>query len=212
MALTFVERPADGPAAGLLVLHHGRATSEQDLLPLADDLDPEHRLHVALPRGPLQLEGWPGHHWYRVPRVGFPDPESFRAAYDALAAFHDGLLEQTGLGPGRMVLSGFSMGSVMSYALGLGADRPRPAGLLIHAGFVPTVEGWAPDLSGRAGLPVRISHGARDPIMEVGFARRAAALLGDGGLDVRYAEHPGAHHLAAADGDAGRAFLAEVLP
>ena len=43
------------------------------------------------------------------------------------------------------------MGSVMSYALGLGADRPAPAGLLIFSGFVPTVEGWEPDLTGRAG-------------------------------------------------------------
>ena len=41
------------------------------------------------------------------------------------------------------------MGSVMSYALGLAPERPSPAGLLIHAGFLPTVEGWAPDLAGR---------------------------------------------------------------
>ncbi len=33
------------------------------------------------------------------------------------------------------------MGSVMSYALALGADRPRPAGILAFAGFIPTVDG-----------------------------------------------------------------------
>ena len=45
------ERPAAGEPAGLLVLHHGRGTNEQDLLPLADVLDPERRLHVVTPRG-----------------------------------------------------------------------------------------------------------------------------------------------------------------
>jgi phospholipase/carboxylesterase len=39
-ALTFRERlPSDEPA-GMLVLHHGRGSDENDLLPLADVLDP----------------------------------------------------------------------------------------------------------------------------------------------------------------------------
>lgn len=211
MGLHFEERPAAGEPAGLLVLHHGRGTSEQDLLPLADALDPDRRLHVALPRGPLTLDGWPGYHWYAVPRVGYPDPETFRAAHAALADFHDDLWQRLGIGPERTVLAGFSMGSVMSYALGLDAGRPRPAGLLINAGFIPTVEDWTPDLAGRAGLPVQISHGVQDPIMDIAFARKAERTLTDAGLDVRYAEHPGGHHLGPDDAVTGRAFLAELL-
>jgi hypothetical protein len=45
--LVQAERPAEGDPEGLLVLHHGRGTNEQDLLPLADALDPERRLHVV---------------------------------------------------------------------------------------------------------------------------------------------------------------------
>ena len=143
-SLTFVERaPADAPQ-GLLVLHHGRGTDEQDLLPLADVLDPERRLHVASVRAPLQLPGSPGYHWYAVPRVGHPDPQTFHSSYRQLSELHDELWQQTGLGPERTVLGGFSMGSVMSYALGLGADRPPPAGILAFSGFIPTVDGWAP--------------------------------------------------------------------
>ena len=89
--LAFRERPADGAAEGLLVLHHGRGADERDLLPLADVLDPERRLHAVTPRAPLTLPGWPGYHWYVVPRVGYPDPETFHAAYRDLAAFHDEL-------------------------------------------------------------------------------------------------------------------------
>ena len=48
------------------------------------------------------------------------------------------------------MFGGFSMGSVMSYSLGLGADRPAPAGILAFSGFIPVVEGWEPSLEDRA--------------------------------------------------------------
>jgi len=210
-ALTYLERPAAAAPVGLLVLHHGRGTEERDLLGLADALDPGRRLRVVTPRAPLSLPGSPGYHWYLVPRVGYPDLETFRAARAALAELHDGLWEETGLGPERTVLGGFSMGSVMSYAMGLGADRPAVAGILAFSGFVPIVEDWEPSLTDRQGTRVFIAHGRRDPIMEVGFAQRARDLLEAGGLEVEYRESDVGHqidpsHLA----DAG-AWLGEVL-
>ena len=113
---------------------------------LADCLDPAQRLRVVTPRAPLTLAGSPGYHWYLVPRVGYPDPETFFAARAALAELHDRLWEETGVGPERTVLGGFSMGAVMSYAMALGAERPAVAGILAFSGFVPTVEGWEPSL------------------------------------------------------------------
>ena len=211
-ALAYRERPPAGPAGGLLVLHHGRGADERDLLGLADVLDPEQRLHVVTPRAPLQLPGWPGHHWYVVPRVGYPDPDTFHAAYRKLAALHDELAERSGVGSERTVLGGFSMGSVMSYALGLGSDRPPVAGILAFSGFVPTVEGWAPDLAGRPGLRVFIAHGRNDPIMQVTFARRAHELLSGGGLPVEYHESDAGHHIDPAHLPAAVEWLRETLP
>jgi phospholipase/carboxylesterase len=151
-----------------------------------------------------------GYHWYVVPRVGHPDPSSFHSACQQLAAFHDELFERTGLGPERTVLGGFSMGAVMSYALGLGEDRPRPAGILAFSGFVPAVEGWEPDLGSRKALPVFIAHGRADQVIDVDFARLARAALEAGGLEVEYHEGPGTHGIEPSHAIAAAAWLGKV--
>ncbi|HEX5925185.1 MAG TPA: phospholipase [Baekduia sp.] len=208
MSLIYRERPASGDPAGLLILHHGRGADEHDLLGLGDVLDPERRLHVVTPRAPLAIGG--RYHWYVVPRVGYPDPDTFHAAYRKLAAFHDEIWERTGIAPENTVLGGFSMGSVMSYSLGLAGERPKPAGILAFSGFIPTVDGWGPDLGTRPDLPVFIAHGRRDPVMEVEFARRARALLQAGGLPVDYHESDAAHHIDPAHLPAAIQWLASA--
>jgi phospholipase/carboxylesterase len=100
------------------------------------------------------------------------------------------------------------MGSVMSYSLALAGDRPRPAGILAFSGFIPTVEGWEPDLGSRPDLPVFIAHGRGDPVMDVEFARRARALLQAGGLPVEYHESDAAHHIDPAHVPAAIQWLA----
>jgi phospholipase/carboxylesterase len=210
--LIFAERPSAGPAEGLLVLHHGRGTDEQDLMRLADLLDPSQRLHVVAPRAPLTVPGSPGYHWYLVPRVGYPDPETFAAARAALAELHDALWARTGVGPGRTVLGGFSMGCVMSYATGLDAERPAPAGILAFSGFIPTVPGWDPDTAERAGLPVQISHGRQDPVISIDFGRAAAERLVAGGLAVDYREFDGGHWIDPHDLERAQPWLASTLP
>jgi len=210
--LLHLERAAGGEPEGLLVLHHGRGTDERDLLGLADLLDPERRLRVVTPRAPLQLPGSPGYHWYLVPRVGYPDRESFEAARAALAELHDGLWEESGIGPERTVLGGFSMGAVMSYAMALGADRPPVAGILAFSGFVPTVEGWEPSFADRTGTRAFVSHGRNDPVIGIEFAERARDLLSEGGLDLTYRESDLGHQIDPAHLREASAWLAEVLP
>jgi phospholipase/carboxylesterase len=211
MELFHLERAAAGEAEGLLVLHHGRGTDERDLIGLADHLDPQRRLQVVTPRAPLRLPGSPGYHWYLVPRVGYPDPESFEAARSALAELHDRLWEETGMGPGRTVLGGFSMGTVMSYAMALSAERPSVAGVLAFSGFLPTVEGWDPSLDDRTDTRVFISHGARDPVIGVDFARRARELLSDDGFEVTYRESELGHQIDPAHLGEAATWLGEVL-
>ena len=185
-------RPAAADPEGALVLLHGRGTNERDLFPLLDLLDPDRRLLGATARGPLSLPPG-GAHWYIVRRVGYPDPETFNSTYPQLTAWLDGMLAEHGIPPERTVLGGFSQGSVMSYALGLGPDRPRPAGIMALSGFLPTVEGFDLDLAKARDLPVAIGHGTHDPVISVEFGRDARDRLTAAGADVTYRESPMPH-------------------
>jgi phospholipase/carboxylesterase len=187
-----VREPA-GDAAGALILNHGRGADENDLFGLLDELDPERRLVGVTTGAPLTNVPPGGRHWYLVPRVGYPDPETFASSFGLLTGFLDSFLADRGLDWSRAVVGGFSMGAVMSYAVSLGEGRPNPAGVLAFSGFIPTVESWRPELAGRSGLSISIHHGASDPIISVDFARRARELLTDAGLEPDYRETDAGH-------------------
>jgi phospholipase/carboxylesterase len=189
--LDFRLREPEGEPEGALVLFHGRGTSEHDLYPLLDVLDPERRLLGLTPRGPLTLPPG-GAHWYVVPRVGYPDPETFTASYARAGSWLDAVATELGIPPERTVLGGFSQGAVMAHALGLGSDRPRPAAIVALSGFIPTVPGWEPDFE-RPLPPVAIGHGTYDPVIPVEFGRAARETLEQAGADVLYQESPLPH-------------------
>src|SRR3954451_2161027 len=102
-------RPAAAEPHGALVLFHGRGTSEHDLFPLLDELDPERRLVGATPRAPLSLPPG-GAHWYAVRQIGYHVPETFQATYPLAAVWLDDLLTEHGVAPVRTVVGGVSQG------------------------------------------------------------------------------------------------------
>ncbi len=202
-SLDYRVRPAASEPQGALILFHGRGADENDLYSLLEVLDPDRRLLGATLRGPLALQPG-GAHWYVVREIGYPDAQTFLATYRRLITWLDDLAQETGIAPDRTVLGGFSQGAVMSYALGLGGERPRPAAILALSGFLPTVPGFALDLD-RPLPPIAIGHGTFDPVIPVDFARQAREVLTRAGADVLYRESPMPH---AIDPD----FLRELVP
>jgi phospholipase/carboxylesterase len=197
--LRALERPAAGEPEGALVLFHGRGADEHDLFPLLDALDPERRLLGLAPRGPLSLPPG-GAHWYELGALGAPPAESFLPTFELASDWLDAI----GVPVERTVLGGFSQGAMMAYALGLGAARPRPAGIIALSGFLPEVEGFRYDLSPPL-PPIAIAHGTLDPVIGVDWGRRARAQLEAAGADVVYHESPIPHTIDPA-------FLMELRP
>ena len=93
-------RPAAGEPEGALVLLHGRGADEHDLAALPRPPRPRAapgrrhaRRPAALPPG--------GRHWYVVPRVGFPDPGTFRASYELRCSVDDPAAHRRAVGADR---------------------------------------------------------------------------------------------------------------
>jgi len=202
-----LERPASGEPEGALVLFHGRGADEHDLFPLLDAFDPERRLLGLTPRGPLRLPPG-GAHWYGLGGLPTPDPTTFHATFAEVSAWLDALpvpIERT-------VLGGFSQGAVMTWALGLGSRRPRPAALVALSGFMPRVDGFALDLDGLDGYPVAIAHGSLDAVIPVDWSREARRLLEDAGADVLYRESPLPHTIDPRVVPELEAFVRRAIP
>ena len=181
--LTRLERPARGEAHGTLVLLHGRAGDEHSLEPLLTELDPDRRLHALTLRAPHDDANGLAH-WYALDTERHqPEPTTFAASFDALAA--------EDLDWERTVVGGFSQGAVMAYALGLAAGRPSPAGVIALAGYLPDVVEL--DLAGHRDVPVAIGHGTSDTVIPLDRAREARDRLQAAGLDVLYREGPAFH-------------------
>ena len=181
-------REPAGEPAGALVLLHGRGAGERDLFPLLDLLDPERRLLGVTPGGPHHLPPG-GRHWYALGGIPTPDPATFAATAPRLAAFLDGLPVPSD----RVVLGGFSQGTVMSYAMSLGPGRPRPAAVVAMSGFLPRVADWPLEPERLRGVPVGIAHGSLDPVIPAQFAVEAEATLTAAGADVLRLSSPVPH-------------------
>jgi len=206
-ALRHLVREPAGEPEGALVLFHGRGADEHDLFPLLDALDPERRLLGITPRGPLSLPPG-GAHWYRLGGIPTPDPATFHPTFALASEFLDGLpvpIERT-------VLGGFSQGCVMSWALGLGRGRPRPAAIVGLSGFVPRVDGFELDLDGLEGYTVAVAHGTLDPVIPVRFGREARDVLTGAGASVLYRETPVPHTIDPAVIPELQTFVREATP
>jgi phospholipase/carboxylesterase len=181
-------REPAGEPEGALVLLPGRGADENDLYPLLDLLDPERRLLGVTPGGPHHLPPG-GRHWYALGGIPTPDPATFHETAPRLAAFLDAL----SVPMDRVVLGGFSQGTVMSWAMSLGPDRARPAAVVAMSGFLPRVDGWPLSPERLAGVPVAIAHGTLDPVIPAQFAAEAAATLEAAGADVLRLQSPVPH-------------------
>jgi phospholipase/carboxylesterase len=147
-----------------------------------------------------------------VPRVGYPDPDTFLSTCARIGELLDALPDLVGASIDRTILGGFSQGAVMSYAMSLGAGRPAPASTVAMSGFIPAVEGFSLDLTARRGYRVAIAHGTHDPVISVDFARDARLRLQAAGLDVLYRESPMAHTIDPRVIPELEAFVSASLP
>jgi phospholipase/carboxylesterase len=176
-----------------LIVLHGRGANEEDLLELASSLS-KHLLILSV-RAPYPFPYSGGYTWYEVGEVGTPEPVTFRTSYEKLRKFVDDVLTQYPVDPHQIFLLGFSMGTVMGYALSL--TQPHLVrGILANSGYIPEGTYLRFDWDTLSSSEFFVAHGIHDPIIPVQLGRRARDLLREAGARLSYKEYPMGHEIS----------------
>lgn len=178
-------RGSADPAAALVVLLHGRGSSEQEIIALADHL-PSGAQYAAV-RAPIAEGG--GYAWFANRGIGRPVAESLAAT---MAWFRDWLDAASATGR-PVVLVGFSGGA--AFAGGLLLDDPaRFTGAAILYGTLPFDAGVPVEPDRLAGVPVFVAQGDQDRVIPGELLGRTwDYLVGDSGAKVHTRRDPGGH-------------------
>jgi len=206
---------ASGKATSVVVFLHGYGADGADLLGLAEPLAP-HLPGTAFvaPNAPeVSLLNPGGFQWFPVPWIDGSSQEASETAMAAAAgdlnAYLDGVLAAEGIAPERMILFGFSQGTMMS--LHVAPRRARPvAGIVGFSGRL-----LQPDLLADATVsrpPVLLIHGDRDDVVPPASLPEAANALTGAGFQVYAHVMKGTGHGIAPDGlSVALSFMRDIL-
>lgn len=181
------ERKGPAKADSIVVFLHGYGADGADLLGLADVLGP-HLPGTAFyaPNAPERCAGNPmGYQWFPIPWMdGSTEAQARdlmgRSAAD-INAFLDKVLAENGLTPDRLIVVGFSQGTMMALHVLPRRDQPV-AGIVGFSGRL-----LAPELlmaEAQVKPPVLLLHGDQDPVVPFADMGLAADALNQAGFSV----------------------------
>ncbi len=201
-----------GPATSLVVFLHGYGADGNDLIDIGRMWAPllSESAFVA-PHAPEPCaEALVGRQWFPLADADLHRLwQGVSSAAPALDAFLDAELAAHNLADNRLVLVGFSQGTMM--ALHVSPRRKgRVAGIVGYSGLLAGPEHLAAELSHLP--PVLLVHGDADPVIPVVALQVATRVLGEAGFAVESHVRPGLQHGIDQEGLAlGVDFLRRVL-
>jgi len=119
-------------------------------------------------------------------------PEGLSEARASVIAMLDVYERETSTPSERIVLGGFSQGSMLALDVALHTERPF-AGLAIMSGTLLASKEWLPRMASRKDLPVFQSHGTHDPILPFPVAERLRHELENAGMRVSFTSFDDGH-------------------
>ncbi|MFZ1103604.1 MAG: dienelactone hydrolase family protein [Hyphomicrobiaceae bacterium] len=206
--------PAGAPTA-LVVLLHGYGANGDDLIALGEGWQRSlPQAAFVAPNAPEEIPGMPGAlQWFPLT---FRDPRErwhgVVAARPALDRFLDAELARYRLAADRLVLAGFSQGTMLALHVGL-RRTVAPAAVVGYSGLLAGPEyldETGAEITARP--PVLLIHGAEDDLIPVDALHLAREQLAATGVTVEWHVREGLGHGIDPDGQwlAGH-FMAQTL-
>jgi len=213
----------DGP---LVVLLHGFGAPGDDLVALGSVLSAPAGTRFLFPAAPLRMgnaffeaRAWWMIDWDLRERIAAGEgldalaertPDGLAEARAAVTTLLDEAGPALGAAPEATVLGGFSQGAML--ALDTALRDPRPlGGLVLLSPTMIAAATWRERAATRAGLPVYLSHGRRDPVLPYFMTERLRGVLADAGLNVAWTPFDGGHEVPGVAVAGVSTFLKGVL-
>jgi phospholipase/carboxylesterase len=159
-----------------LLLLHGTGGTEQDLLPLAEKIDPE--ANVLSVRGNVSENGMP--RFFRRLAEGVFDEEDLIFRTEELNTFLDQAAAENGFARDNVIAVGYSNGANIAASL-LFHYQNALRGAILHHPMVPRRNIALPDLTGK---DIFIAAGTNDPICPAQESEDLNNLLEQAGANV----------------------------
>lgn len=215
LTCTIVDAADDQPEL-VVVLCHGFGAPGTDLVTLGQyivQIDPllNGRVRFVFPAAPLSLEdvGMPGARaWWPLDvrklqmamatgefrDLRNDEPPELPAARDMLLGLLAEIDKQWNVPIDRVVLGGFSQGSMLATDVTLRLPTP-PAALCVWSGTLLSESVWRELAANHPGVPVFQSHGRQDMMLPFVAAEWLRDLLTESGFDVEFLPFNGPHSI-----------------
>lgn len=183
----------------LVILIHGYGSNGDDLISLARMIQPAlpHATFMA-PNAPSQIPSMAAaYQWWPIETFSMAERAAgAAAAAPALDAFITEELKAADLTSDRLLLVGFSQGTMM--ALHVGLRRPEPvAGIVGISGMLVAPERLQAEIMSRP--PVLLFHGTEDEVVPFRSMELASTALTGAGVTVETHVSPGVAHSVSQD-------------
>jgi phospholipase/carboxylesterase len=181
----------------LLLLLHGYGSNEEDLFSFSSELPEEY--YVISARAPYDM-GFGSYAWYAINfdanENKFSDIPQAQQSRDIIANFIDELIANYPIDSTNVSLIGFSQGTILSYAVAL--SYPEKIQRVVAMSGYLNLDMVNPNFNTNnlSNLKIFASHGTVDQVIPIDWARKAAPILSQLGVEVLYKEYPVGHGVA----------------
>lgn len=184
------------------LLLHGTGGNENDLLPLANHIDPE--ASVLSVRGNVSENGMP--RFFKRLAEGVFDMEDLKARTEELHEFIGKAAKDHGFDRKNVIAIGYSNGANIAANL-LFTYSDALKGAILHHPMVPNRETELPDLTA---VPVFISAGTNDPICPSEESTDLERILKDAGAEVHLHWENYGHQLTMPEVEAAKVWYGQL--
>jgi phospholipase/carboxylesterase len=208
-----------------LILLHGYGSSPEDWVQFTETIRVPNDTRFVFPEAP-ELTVPPdgpagGRGWWRIDWASYINhgktllnfsgsrPEGIDSANEKIRALIGDVETRPGTSEGPPILGGFSQGAMLAADVAFTTDQPLKALIILSGTFVDEA-GWTKGMAQRKGLPVFISHGQKDDILQYRIAIRLRDAMKHAGLQVHWVPFAGGHEVPAEVVTALNTFLAHL--